>query len=129
MRATGLILALFCTSCASLNFDAPDAEFGPRPTAVQLKTTTDNYLEGVMFDPASKRQRWVDQQPRRAALWRGLIGGGWNHGWWMRFGLNGKNRFGGYVGEKPYYVIQVGSTIYVGEGTLEVDNRPARPLR
>ena len=110
-----------------MNFDAPDKEFGQRPTAVSLRTTADNYLEGVMFDPGTKRQRWVDQQPRRAALWRGLIGGGWNHGWGMRFGLNGKNRFGGYVGERPYYVIQVGNTVYVGEGTLEVNDRPAAP--
>ena len=127
--ATLVLFSLMSTACASLNFDAPDSEFGPRPTPMALKNTADNYLQGVMFDPESKRVRWFDGQPQRAALWRGLIGGGWNHGWGMRFGLNGKNRMGGYVGEKPYYVIQVGDTIYVGEGSIEVDSKPAVPAR
>ena len=129
LRTIALSCVLLCTSCASLNFDAPDADFGPRPTPIALKTAAGNYLDGVMFDSASKRQRWVDQQPRLAALWRGLIFGGWHHGWGMRFRLNGKNRFGGYVGEKDYFVIQVGTDYYVGEGSIEVDDRPARPPR
>lgn len=127
--ATLVLFSLLSTACASLNFDAPDSEFGTRPTPTALKTTADNYLQGVMFDPESKRVRWFDVEPQRAALWKGLIGGGWNHGWGMRFGLNGKNRMGGYVGEKPYYVIQISDTIYVGEGSIEVDTKPAVPAR
>ncbi len=101
IRSAGLFLALLCASCASVDFDRPEADFGPPPAAEQLRQTAVNHLDSVMFDPESKRLRWVDQQPRKAAVWRGLVGGGWNHGWGMRFGLNGKNRMGGYVGEKP----------------------------
>lgn len=117
------------TSCASLNFDAPDAEFGPRPDAQTLKAAAENHLQSVMFDPESKRLRWLDAQPVRAAEWRGLVGGGWNHGWAIRFVLNGKNRLGGYVGEKPYYVIQHSGQVFVGEGSVEVDPKPAAPVR
>ncbi|MGE3171544.1 MAG: hypothetical protein AB7O97_02885 [Planctomycetota bacterium] len=129
MRSLLTAPLLFLASCASLDFDQPDSEFGPQPSAPALQTTANSYLDQVMFDPEAKRIRWVDQQPQRAALWRGLIGGGWNHGWGMRFGLNGKNRMGGYVGERAYYVIQVGETVYVGEGAIEVDNKPAAPVR
>lgn len=83
-----------------------------------------------MFDPESKRIRWMDEEPRQAALWRGLIGGGWKHGWGMRFRLNGKNRLGGYVGERSYFVIQTDGKVYVDQdslGNFEVDDQPAAP--
>lgn len=127
-----LSLAVLATSCAGLNFDASDQQFGARPSSTDLQTAAKSHLDRVMFDPESRRDRWIDHEPRRAALWRGLIGGGWNHGWGMRFGLNGKNRFGGYVGEKQYFVIQTAGQIYVGEDVMDsfkVDDRPAAPSR
>ncbi len=132
LRASATLTLALLTSCAGLNFEAPDQVFGPCPSVAELQAAAKNHLDRAMFDPESKRDRWLDQQPRRAALWRGLIGGGWNHGWGMRFGLNGKNRFGGYVGEKSYFVIQTGGTIYVGEDRLDsfkVDERLAAPGR
>lgn len=127
--ATLVLFSLLSTACASLNLEAPDSEFGARPTTTTLKTTAENYLQQVMFDPESKRIRWFDEEPRRAAQWYGFLRGGWYHGWGMRFGLNGKNRMGGYVGERPYFVIQIDDTIYVGEGSIEVDSKPAAPAR
>ena len=133
IRATAAVaLAVLFTSCAGLNFDAPDQEFGPRPSAAELQVAAKAHFDKVMFDPESKRERWIDQEPRRAACWRGLIGGGWNHGWGMRLGLNGKNRFGGYVGEKQYFVIRSGGVVYIGEEMMDnfkVDDRPASPGR
>lgn len=119
------------TSCASLNFDAPDVEFGPQPKAQTLKAVAEEHLQAVMFDPESKRLRWLDAEPVRAAEWEShdFVGGVWNYGWALRFALNGKNRYGAYIGERAYYVLQRNGQFFVGDGRLEVDTRPAAPAR
>lgn len=106
--AAVLLVALSAASCGTpqVQFDeiAP-SEFGSRPDAALLHVKTDEYLERVLIDPDSRRVRWIDSSPRRAA-W-GRMFSPWNYGWGMRFGLNSKNRMGGYTGERAYFILEM----------------------
>lgn len=101
-----IIVLLSVTSCGSVNFAKVDpAEFGDPPPAEVLQGIADATLESRLIDPESRRVKWYDAQPLQAALWTGLIEDGWVYGWAMRFGLNSKNRMGGYTGEQLWYVM------------------------
>lgn len=108
-------------------------EFGPAPTATALKNAAGQHLQSALFDPESRRVRWFDQQPKQAGIYTGFLRSGWVYGWAMRFGINAKNRMGGYTGEKLYYVMQQGNTLYVNEvpstESFAINDQPAAPVR
>jgi hypothetical protein len=113
---TLFVSAFLLAACGSVNFAKVDAkEFGPAPAAIALQKVAEQHLQNSLIDPESRRVRWFDQQPRQAGLYTGLLRSGWVYGWAMRFGVNAKNRMGGYAGEKLYYVMQHGDQLYVSE--------------
>ena len=100
-------------SCYSVNFqDVNVEEFGPEPTREEMRELASERLERILIDPDSRRVHWFDEYPKEGAVWNGLLGGGWEYGWVMRFGLNSRNRFGGYTGEKPYFVLKTADGQY-----------------
>lgn len=134
MRSYSLVAAcLLFASCGTVDFATVDAkEFGPAPAAVTLQNAADQTLQDSLIDPESCRVRWFDQQPKQAASFNGWFRGGWVYGWGMRFGVNAKNRFGGYTGEKLYLVIKRGDKIYVderGSDWFAVNDQPAAPVK
>jgi hypothetical protein len=129
-----LAFSSLLASCGTVNFATVDAkEFGPAPTAAALQGVAEQHLENALIDPESRRVRWFDQQPKQAGLYTGFLRSGWVYGWAMRFGINSKNRLGGYTGERVYYVMQQGSTLYVNEvprsDFFAINDQPAAPAR
>jgi hypothetical protein len=120
-------------SCGTVDFAKVDAkEFGPAPTAARLQDLADQSLQNSLIDPESRRVRWFDHEPKQAAIWAGWIRGGWTYGWAMRFGVNAKNRFGGYTGEKLYHVMLHGKTLHVDEvrdDFFAINDQPATPAK
>ena len=77
---------------SSLDYGSPPQNY---------ETTIKKYFDGVLFDPfsahyefESPQQFWV-----KDAL---LVGGRLYAGYFVRVGVNAKNRLGGYVGQKMY---------------------------
>ena len=119
-RLCMFVFLLAFAGCSSIDFSEIDGgSYGDYPFEGELEAKAEQYLERVLFDPESRRIRWVDKEPKKSALWTGLLNDGWVYGWTKRFGLNAKNRFGGYTGEKAYFVM-IAST-----GTLYVNEMPA----
>jgi len=129
-----IVSLLALASCGTVDFASMDAkEFGSSPTVQALQTSADQNLKNTLIDPESLRVRWFDQQPKQAALWTGIINNGWVYGWAMRFGVNAKNRMGGYVGEKPYFVMHANGLAYTsevgGNNNFQVNDQPAAPAK
>jgi hypothetical protein len=84
-----------------------------RPTPEQLAASNpgpypDNYQDVVreafqyaLFDPFSAQYQM--QAPEKG--WTSNTGDGIRYGWYVRGLVNAKNRFGGYVGFKPFGVV------------------------
>jgi len=83
-----LLSALFLSGCAGQQWDQSKA--GPMPT--DYKETVKQYVERTHFDPYSLRSVAITSPHP----------GGWmgQHGYWLCFERNAKNRMGGYVGIK-----------------------------
>jgi len=76
-----------------------DLDYGAPPQ--NYEATIKKYFENVLFDPYSAhydieppQQYWVKDAP--------LMGGKLYAGYFVRVGVNAKNRLGGYVGKKMY---------------------------
>jgi len=77
---------------SSLDYGSPPQNY---------EATIKKYFDGVLFDPysahydfESPQQYWVKDAP--------LMGGKLYAGYFVRVGVNAKNRMGGYVGQKMY---------------------------
>ena len=133
-KLTLCVSAFLLASCGAVNFAKVDAkEFGPAPTAIALRNAAEQQLQNSLIDPESRRVRWFDQQPKQAGVYTGFLRSGWVYGWAMRFGVNAKNRMGGYTGEKIYYVMQKGDELYVSEvwssDFFAINDQHAAPAR
>lgn len=84
------------------------AEYGVMPREeqnAQIRAT----METLLKDPESARYRfsppekhWIRQSELNADVKASAFGQSHLFGWRVDFGLNAKNGFGGYSGEKPY---------------------------
>jgi hypothetical protein len=101
----GSLLALALASCATAKL-APnlgEADYGPAP--VKYRETIMAAFYERLFDPESARYRFSD--PVRGYVRKAPAAGGGiaRVGWIVGVGVNGKNRFGAYVGEQLYRVL------------------------
>jgi len=98
-------LSILIASCAMR--PTPDqfaaADYGPYPS--NYENMIKEYYSKQLIDPYSAV--FTFGRPQKA--WNGLGGG--LFGWVVCGTMNAKNRFGGYVGAKHYYVLFVNNTI------------------
>jgi hypothetical protein len=99
-----LLLLLILTGCvtAPTQEEISKMDFGAPPQ--NYETTIKKYFDSTLFDPysahydfQSPQQYYYKQSP--------LAGGGLYAGYRVCVGVNAKNRYGGYVGEKMYAFI------------------------
>lgn len=86
------------------------ADFGPKPD--NYEQLVKDYYFTKLFDPYSAQYTFA--QPHKGWL---RFGGG-TYGWYVCGTVNSKNRFGAYVGARPFYfMIRDGETRYLRTGS------------
>lgn len=107
LTATAMLTAsLFLNGCSSSPVDPvtiAQADYGPYPTGYQ--ETVKGYFQAALKDPMSAQYRWI-KEPYKA-YWRDIpITGGkpMAFGYMVDVGVNAKNEFGGYTGERQYHM-------------------------
>jgi len=96
-----LILSLLSLSaCCAINRPTPqqinDADVGEYP--YDYEQIIQAYYSTGLFDPYSAHYRWVNGPYKGCFCTLGV----WEYGYIVEYGLNAKNRFGGYVGEEQF---------------------------
>jgi len=108
-----LTILLFSCAHAPTSEEIQSADYGPYPD--NYEDVIKSYYSRSLFDPYSAIYTF-DMSPRKG--WASGMSGA-SYGWVVCGTLNGKNRYGGYVGAKPIYVmIRYGSVAMAEEGYL-----------
>lgn len=100
----GIIVILFISGCAT----APSAQdqlkayYGPQPT--DAEQIIRSHMDHVLKDPMSATYR-LQGWPKTMWVKPGLLAGPFKYGWGICAGINARNSFGGYVGEKMYFFL------------------------
>lgn len=105
-----ILSVILLTSCATVSREeAATADFGPYPANYEEQVK--HFFNQTLKDPYSAVYRIGT--PRKGVATKGLIfGGGKVYGWIMPVGVNAKNSFGGYVGERTCYILLAGGRLY-----------------
>jgi hypothetical protein len=108
-NAFAALFALLLTACGGVPVtkdDANRAQFAAKPSDEEAIHKVRGYLENVMIDPDSLKLRcskvrkgWGRQNMYDKPIF----------GWVVLCGVNGKNKFGGYTGEKSHLFIMNGT--------------------
>ena len=96
------VAAIVIAGCATTINDWSTIDAGPKPDYETSKAQAEEVLKDVMFDPDSAKFR----------NWTPLFKTLYNYGpgstpeglWALCVDVNGKNKFGGYVGYQTWYV-------------------------
>jgi hypothetical protein len=112
--ASLLTFMVMLTGCSSSPVDPAvvrSGDYGPYPE--DYEQTVHNYFQEILKDPMSAQYRITS--PSKAYLRDAPIAGGKPtvFGYIVYVGVNAKNGFGGYTGEKVYRLFLKGSTVYV----------------
>ena len=93
-----LILSVFigCASAPTAE-DIKSADYGPHPD--NYEQIIKDYFSTKLFDPYTAKYTFTNPRKGYNRL------GGLKYGWYVCGTVNAKNRFGGYVGAKPFYVL------------------------
>jgi hypothetical protein len=115
MVAIGLALA-GCGLIKAKPSDIFAADFGPKPTQEEVLSSVKSDMSRLLFDPYSA----VYECGLARKAWANLLGT--IHFGWVAFcEINAKNRFGGYVGVRPYgFMINYGRVTLDGWANLEL---------
>lgn len=101
-----LAAILFITGCATTKLTPAQeaaADYGEYPT--NYEEIVKEYFNSSLVDPYSAHYRIGTPQKGFSAK-RPILGGGVDKfGYIVDVAINAKNRFGGYVGERPYRVL------------------------
>lgn len=78
-----------------------NGDYGPPPPSNYQEVIKELFY-GVLKDPESARYRF--QEPYKGWITKApIMGGGVDRfGWFVKVGINAKNSYGGYTGEKTY---------------------------
>jgi len=110
----GLVLAA-CGLIRPKPADILAAEFGPKPTQEEVLSSVKAHMSRLLFDPYSA----VYECGTARKAWVNLVGK-IHYGWAAFCEINAKNRFGGYVGARPYgFMINYGRVTLDGWANLE----------
>jgi hypothetical protein len=104
-----LFLAALLTGCATVSKEeSAMADFGPYPVTYEFDIK--NLESKQLLDPNSATYDF--SEPRKGVWRQGLLAGGKKYyGWIVQVGINGKNLYGGYVGEHTYYFFFEGGLV------------------
>jgi hypothetical protein len=103
--AAVLFVAGGCANTNKLSADElakPELQGGP-PSSSQIEADIKAVMKTQLFDPYSAVYEFG--APYAGKAWGGAFGGGWKYGYIVEYTVNAKNRFGGYVGAKPYTAV------------------------
>ncbi len=107
---------LFISSCAGIQPATPEeaASLNCDPYPDNYKQMIIDYLSVGLYDPMSAQYRFTS--PQKAKFKGGC-------GWYIASGINAKNRFGGYVGEKKsQFIIHKGKLQEINQFQSEILN-------
>lgn len=101
-------------ACASVrpptSEELASANYGPYPE--NYKQIIETKIKQILVDEDSARFRFNSVPVK---VWHDFTSGR-AYAWGVCFEVNGKNRMGGYVGYRPYYmIIQNGRSLYMHE--------------
>lgn len=101
------------------------ARLGAKPGMEERRALALSAFQSSAFDPESVQVRAVsDASPgwMSGGLWGWILGG---EGWYWTAELNGKNRFGGYVGFRGYrFLYDPQGKTWMGSSIYEYDVDP-----
>ena len=100
IRVAILVMAIFISAChvRPTPEQISGADYGPYPN--DYETIIKDHYSRSLFDPYSAV--YTFNNPRKG--WRSQFGTV-KYGWVVCGSINAKNRYGGYVGTKPFYVM------------------------
>jgi len=103
IRRLSMLALLTITVAACLPRPTPDqlarADYGPYPD--QFEEIVKRHFSRALYDPYSA----VYEFPRAATTEWTLMRGKIVYGWGVKGFVNARNRFGGYVGARPFAVL------------------------
>lgn len=108
MRATLLVLLVASACSATRPKDADDlSKYGRPPSAAEaaiFRAAVDDCLAASLKDPDSRRVRYGELVPMWVSTWGETAWTGTRHyfGYGMVVGVNARNSFGGYTGERAW---------------------------
>lgn len=105
-----LLLSICLLGCATASKEEiAKVDFGSAPT--NYESNIKNLVSRMLKDPYSATYHF--SSPRKGVVQEGLLLGMKKYfGWIVPVGINAKNSFGGYVGEKTYYFLFANGMVY-----------------
>ena len=99
------VLVLGGCACTQPSLEARQAaDYGGAIDQEDAEYLAKQYMAGILKDPYTAKYRF--QSVYKGYLQKAPIHGcGVSYGYVLEFGVNAKNSYGGYTGEKPYAVL------------------------
>jgi hypothetical protein len=112
-----LFAAALLTGCATLSPEKlASADCGPYPE--NYEEIVKAWMQQTLKDPYTAHLQ-VKSPPAKGAFERGLAyGGGYLFGWKVYANINAKNSYGGYTGNKLWYILIRDGAVFHAEEML-----------
>jgi len=114
-----LLTPTFIAACAAsiTQEEIASASFGSEPQREEYMAFIEDYFQEIALDPQSVILNCIDAAMgwgRRSAFDRPTFG------WVVACNVNGRNRLGGYTGNRPYaFIFNDGQTLRLGPSDLD----------
>lgn len=122
MRYLVVVLMLFLAACVPTipQEKWAQADFGEKPEGTKYLEFIEDSIKSRLIDPDSLKLTCAE--PRKGSVKDGVGYAPHKFGWVVYCSVNAKNRFGGYVGAKPYVYLFQGNNYITSQTYDPVEN-------